>query len=414
MRGWVDSGNLASLPEESRMEAFVAKYAEEEEHRTGSTGGRASAESLAQLLRDASNGKATVSLQQFEFPRRMPNDSHVNVQLADGSSWSATGFPMLDGGYTDGDGIAGSLGFPGTDCDVALVNYTDTSTPLRNPSWKEAAANRRHKAILAVYKPQNVGGPSGLALVNAQNFPSNVGKPVLLVDGSFLGMLEKEAARGAQVELVVTVTEEEAKAINVQAELLGSDPALAPVLIMTPRSGWWRCATERATGIAAWVEILRSISASQPRRSVYFLATDGHELSHIGGKYWLHSRPGFMENAHLIMHIGANWGSKIWAKAEPVNLLQAGEPELRDRALKALIEVGFNSSQVLLMHGNPVGEASEIAQKTQRFVSLIGLQNPYFHLEGDTANILDVEILKRQLSVFRSLALRAVLDGSKL
>ena len=49
-----------------------------------------------------------------------------------------------------------------------------------------------------------------------------------------------------------------AEALNVSAEVPGADSRLAPVVVMTPRSGWFACASERAAALAAFVEIFRT------------------------------------------------------------------------------------------------------------------------------------------------------------
>ncbi len=59
---------------------------------------------------------------------------------------------------------------------------------------------------------------------------------------------------------------------------------------MTPRSGWWQCASERGGGIAVWVEILAAVAAAKPARTVNFVASTGHELGHYGLTHYLESR----------------------------------------------------------------------------------------------------------------------------
>jgi hypothetical protein len=40
--------------------------------------------------------------------------------------------------------------------------------------------------------------------------------------------------------------------------------SLAPVVVITPRSGWWACASERGPGIAAFIELARAAATASP------------------------------------------------------------------------------------------------------------------------------------------------------
>src|ERR1700680_3485817 len=47
---------------------------------------------------------------------------------------------------------------------------------------------------------------------------------------------------------------------------------LPPLVIMTPRSGWYRCASERGGGLACWLELTSILSQSTPARDVVFVS----------------------------------------------------------------------------------------------------------------------------------------------
>jgi len=64
----------------------------------------------------------------------------------------------------------------------------------------------------------------------------------------------------------------------VTAEIAGTDPALAPLVFMAPRSGWWQCASEQGSRLVCWLEAMRTLAASRPRRTSLFVAMSGHEL----------------------------------------------------------------------------------------------------------------------------------------
>jgi hypothetical protein len=52
------------------------------------------------------------------------------------------------------------------------------------------------------------------------------------------------AARGSDARLVVDATRTPAEALNVGAAAR-QGRVLPPLVVMTPRSGWWQCASER-------------------------------------------------------------------------------------------------------------------------------------------------------------------------
>src|SRR5207248_11419631 len=61
-----------------------------------------------------------------------------------------------------------------------------------------------------------------------------------------------------------------ASADNVTAAIAGrTDASLPPLVVMTPRSGWYRCASERGGGIAVWLEMMRALQRSPLKRPVW-------------------------------------------------------------------------------------------------------------------------------------------------
>ena len=100
-----------------------------------------------------------------------------------------------------------------------------------------------------------------------------------------------------------------ATAFNVVAEVRGTRPELKPVCVMTPRSGWYLNASERGGGLACWLEALRAVAATRPRRTVRFVASSGHELGHLGLHSYLDRNPSLASGALVWVHLGANIGT---------------------------------------------------------------------------------------------------------
>jgi hypothetical protein len=144
---------------------------------------------------------------------------------------------------------------------------------------------------------------------------------------------------------------------------------------MTPRSGWFACASERGGGLAAFLEIARALYEAPPARDVHFVASSGHELGHLGLRAWLAWHGAIAESAHAWLHLGANL-----AAAGGQLALQASSAEHAELARSALVAAGLAPETIVPPGTPPLGEAREIA--TRPFVSLLGT-NPLFHTPDD-------------------------------
>src|SRR5205085_9900985 len=89
----------------------------------------------------------------------------------------------------------------------------------------------------------------------------------------------------------------------------GTNKGAAPLVVMTPRSGWWNCASERGGGLACWLEIMRAARDAAPARDILFVASSGHELGHLGLDSFIERRPGLVSAARTWIHLGANIGA---------------------------------------------------------------------------------------------------------
>ena len=64
------------------------------------------------------------------------------------------------------------------------------------------------------------------------------------------------------------------------ARVAGADAALAPIAVLTPRSGWWHCAGERGGGIAIWLEQRgREVAENLREETREYLASLMEEMS---------------------------------------------------------------------------------------------------------------------------------------
>jgi hypothetical protein len=172
-------------------------------------------------------------------------------------------------------------------------------------------------------------------------------------------------------------------ALNVIADVPGSDSALAPVVVITPRSGWWHCASERGGGIACWLEAIQAAAATRPPRRVLFRASSGHELGHLGLERFLHDEAALVKGAHAWVHLGANIGAG--SPGAPIGgaRIQASSDEFDVAMSQALTSAGAPIADHLPRDRVPAGEARNLHLGGARYVSLLGQGNRWFHHAGD-------------------------------
>ena len=347
---------------ERRAADTIRAYSAEGHHRTATAVDRASAEAL--LARARATG-AVVSLQPFQLSRVDPVAAFAQIE-----DRRLEGLPMFDGAFTAAGGLRGAIGPIDGDQPVAWTRVA----PNGEVALRKLREGSHHAAIVAV----TMGGKPGLCPVNAGWFAEPFGPPVLQISSEQLGAIEAASASHAEVRVVAYATRKTAQAFNVVADVPGTDPALPPVCVMTPRSGWHANASERGGGIVCWLEAMRAVvaGAKGQLRTVRFVASSGHELGHLGLHDYLHRHPGLAHDALAWVHFGANIGTSTGDVG-----MTPSDDRLRDAALRALTPHGLEKTRQ-----SPAsqvgGEAATIQAENGRFISFIG-RNDWFHNPGD-------------------------------
>lgn len=368
-----------------RVARVVREYDAQGIHRTATDVDEASAHWLANQLQAAG---VEAKLESFPINRVDLDDTFLDI---DGRRIG--GVPLFDTGFTESAGFSGRLGVVGSNAEIGLFEAspqdgTDRSGPLRQ------ALDGSYKAVVIVTR----GGRPGLSLINASRFLTPSGAPALQVSSVEADWLRERAAAGVSARLVATATRRLADAFNVVGRIPGSDPVAAPLVVMTPRSGWWTCAGERAGGIAAWLETARAVSVAKPARDVLFLASSGHELGQIGLDAYLENRAALVGQAKLWLHYGANIGAGRQIRLQPA------DAEAQSQGVAALSQHGLVASQVVPLGTAPGGEAGTIFRRHGRYLSLQG-DNPLFHNPADRwPEAVDVILATRQALAFATLA----------
>lgn len=338
-----------------RIAAVIREYEEQGFHRTATGVDQRSGQWLAEQVQRAGLRPA---IEPFAISRVDP----VTTVLIGGGR-RIDGLPMFDGAFTNAGGISGRLGPLHSDAEIGLTG-TAVNAASRGPLGDARRANT-HKGIIAITK----GARPGLCPSNADDFLKPFGPPVLQVSSDEAAWLTEQAAKGTRMRLIANVLRNGATATNVSTEIPGTDASLPPIVVMTPRSGWYWCASERGGGIACWLDIMRSLNDAQLRHTVMFVASSGHELGHLGINAYIAERQGIVTRAKAWLHLGANIGA---ATDLNNNLLQASDDEM-DRLMTAAMTAARLKIARRAPRGNvPSGEAEAVHRGGGRYVSSIG------------------------------------------
>jgi hypothetical protein len=356
----------------ARIAAVIDEFGAQGFHRTATRVDQSSAQWLATQVERAGLKPA---LEPFNVSRVDPLVSSI-----EGGGRRIVGLPLFDGAFTLPAGISGRLGPLNSDADIGLTE-TLVNAAAQGPLGDARRANK-HKAIVAITR----GRRPGLCPSNADSFLNPFGPPVLQVSSEEAEWLADHSGRGTKLRLIASVARNDTAAQNVTAELAGSDISLAPIVVMTPRSGWYWCASERGGGIASWLEIMRSLRQAPLKRSVLFVASTGHELGHLGIDAFIEKRPGIVKHAAAWLHLGANIGA---ATELNNNLLQASDDEI-DRVLsEAMTNNGLRISRRAPRTNVPAGEAENVHRGGGRYVSSIGGNALFHHITDRGAAAVD-------------------------
>ena len=336
-------------------------------HRTGWSGD----DEAAAWMRDELAGAGVAAeLERFAFPRMELRAARLT--WPDGA---ADGVPLYDGGFTPPGGIDGTLVEAGSDDlfgNIAVAGENDPAFAQR--TVYERVEELQEAGAVALILPR--AGPDGeIAVLNAQRIDTPFALPVLQVAAKDARTLGSAVFLGYEGTVAIEGERLRSRAANVVATLTGAEPQAAPVGVMTPRSGWFTCASERGGGIAILLALAEALTEMPDRRrTVHLVASSGHELNHYGLGAYLAARPGIEREAVAWLHLGANIGSATG----PVRAESVDGP-LHTLAQSSLAAAGVERYEMIDVRG---GEASNIDKAGGRYISIRG-GNDFFHSPND-------------------------------
>jgi hypothetical protein len=371
-----------------RVADIIRTYHWQGVHRTAT---QVDNESGQWLVAEASKAGAEVTPRGFSLERV---DLHACFVEQGGTRREA--LPLFDGTFTGPDGIRGRLGTAESGAPIALVTLDGAAISTEGNAIRDLRRKPGLQAIVAITK----GGLPGLCPSNAVSFAAPYGVPVLQVSSTTEEWLTPLAQSGGEIRVLAHVTRTRASADNIVATVKGRRPELPPVVVMTPRSGWWQCASERGGGIACWLEAMRAVCDVRPDRTVRFVASSGHELGHLGLDAFLHEEQPLIASAAAWLHLGANIGA-----AGGEMRVQASSDDLETLAVTAVERAGARFAAKVPRGRVPGGEARNIHVGGGRYVSMLG-SSPHFHNPLDLwPYAVDLEAVTRYATATAELTL---------
>ena len=375
----------------NRINRVIRDYDAQGDHRTGSPVDAQSGLWLSDRVDDAG------IVPELEWMGVPTVQSHAAFLELNGQR--IDGVPLYDGGVTTPEGLTGTLGDQGSASDIGIA-YAGPRIP---PAFLDYRRTTEQKAIVTVTGGPENGVPEGLALMNAPSFVEPFGPPVLQVASQHREILRQAAADGLSAKFVLHVTKRPEEVFNVTATLLGTQPGLAPLIVMTPRSGWWTCASERGGGLAVWLEMIRAMAAGQtPARTTVFVASTGHELGHYGLREFIRTRSRLLTSAIAWIHLGANFGAAV--NGDP--LLQTSTPDLQELASSELDAASVRTPRYRAVGEEPAGEAHAVFEGGGDYISIIGSNGLFHHPHDRWPTAVDVAELVRYATAFTGIATR--------
>ena len=379
-------GQGRSEEPQQRVAELIRSYEQQGIHRTGTEVDRVSGDWLMDQVRAA---RLQPAREMFDLSRIDPVLGKVSA-----SGRAVEGLPLFDGSFTTAEGIRGRIGSLGSSSEIGLAEAAPNTSG--NGALGEARRQNRHRAIVLVTR----GGRPGLCPNNAESFLHPFGPPVLQVSSDEKPWLDDLARSGSEVTVIAEVKRTPAQAFNVTASIAGSNKSLPPLVVMTPRSGWWTCASERGGGIACWLELMRAMRDTKPARDVLFVASSGHEIGQHGIEIYAERRATLIKNSRAWIHFGANIG----AAQDPGNSIQASDDEMEATLAKAMQTAGLRIDRRVPIGTVPGGEAGVVHRGGGRYMSIIGRSALFHNLADRGPDAVDPHAIAQFAAMFTGIA----------
>lgn len=292
---------------------------------------------------------------------------------------------------------------------IALVDLPHSrwssavAKPVQGPVTTALAAGARAAVLVT-------NGPTGEALaLNADGRKPMFDRPVAVLAPDDAGPFFAAAAKGAPATMTVAGRGGRRPATNFVARLARGHGSW--LVVSTPRSGWFTCAAERGSGIAAWLSLARWAPTAFPDHNLAFVCNTGHEYEYLGSEEALTASVPKPGETAAWLHLGANVAARDWHEfgskllplttADPQRYL-AVSPTLLGEARRAFAgQAGFASPYPVDQVA--AGEIVPIVAAGYRNVAGTFGAHRFHHATGDDERCLVTEPVASAVAGFKTL-----------
>jgi len=394
----------------TKLHADLVQHAAFGDKFSGGPGDLATAEWIAQRLRDSGYGVEESEFAAPYFVRRA-------ARLTSGSA-AVDVVPQAPVVPTSSAGITAPL---------ALVETETVDASVRGRIALVVAPFARHAALFAdrgigktVVEATRQGavavlvittGPSGEAVaLNAPEQPF-VPVPAAVLAPKQAAPFTTAARAGASATLVLDGEATQRPCRNVVARIERGARWLA---LSTPRSGWFGCVGERGTGTAVFLALADWAARRFPELSVFAMNTGGHEYFFAGSHRVIDQAPE-PKDTQVWAHIGATLAARDAEQRDGrLIMLERADPQrslMTTPAVRALAAQAFAGLTGLDAPVAVRPQAGELSTFTDRgyanAFAVIG-QHSWFHTVEDTLERVDAELLAPVLGAHQRLIERVV------
>ena len=285
------------------------------------SGGRGDSASGAWLEGELKAMGYAVTRQAIETPAY-----EGDATLTSGSAKAAV-IPQAIVVPTSAEGVSGPLYLAGSrtgpGISLVVLPYARWSGVLGVVQARVAAAMAAGASAVVVVTT----GPTAEAI--ALNTPAErrlFDRPVAVLAPREAEPFLKAAARGESATLTMAGRSFRRPAFNVTARL--DRGAIKTMVLSTPRSGWFSCAGERGTGLAAWWLLARWAARAKLPVNLALVATSGHEYEYAGGERFIAEVAPKPKDTALWVHLGANVAARDWhERGQQLSPLPSADPQ---------------------------------------------------------------------------------------
>ncbi|MBX3484900.1 hypothetical protein [Phenylobacterium sp.] len=253
-------------------------------------------------------------------------------------------------------------------------------------------------------------GPSGEAIaLNVAPEKPGFDRPVVLLAPKDAPPFLAAAAGGGTATLTVDGRGGRRRAHNMIAKL--DRRAEKTLILSTPRSGWFTCAAERGSGLAAWFGAAHWLAAQPHRLNLEVVATSGHEYDYLGGERYVAERAPPPGKTKLWAYIGASFAARDWQEAGgELRPLATVDPQRSVTATADIIEPvrrAFNGlsglEAVRLATGNTAGGELKAVIEAG-YPSAMGESglHRYFHTRNDDMRCVSGDLVHPAAEAFKA------------